>query len=253
MKRKIFIVGIGSGNPEHVTVEAIAALNQARVFFVPDKGAEKRDLAELRRTIIARYVDNPDYRVVGFDNPVRNSADPSYHKGVADWHAAVEDVYERLLADELGDGDCGAFLAWGDPSLYDSVLRIMEKIGAKHPDVDYEAIPGISSIQALAAAHRIPLNRIGETVLITTGRKLADGFPDGADSVVVMLDGRAAYKDMNPDIEIFWGAYLGTEDEILVSGRLGDVRDRIERVREEARAKKGWIMDTYLLRKPERT
>jgi precorrin-6A synthase len=45
--------------------------------------------------------------------------------------------------------------------------------------------------------------------------------------------------------EIYWGAYLGTEDEILVSGNLRELADDIERMRKEAKARKGWIMDTY--------
>jgi len=65
-----------------------------------------------------------------------------------------------------------------------------------------------------------------------------------------MLDGDQAFKRVSsPDLDIYWGAYLGTEDEVLVSGKLSDVMDDIERIRSKAREEKGWIMDTYLLRK----
>ena len=57
----------------------------------------------------------------------------------------------------------------------------------------------------------------------------------------------ANYKENN--IDIYWGAYLGTPDEILISGPLGERAAEIERVRSEARARHGWIMHTYLLRK----
>jgi precorrin-6A synthase len=188
---------------------------------------------------------------VDFDVPQRDKSS-AYEEGVVAWHDDVQQVYERLLAETLGEGETGAFLAWGDPALYDSVLRIFEKIASGgRLALDYEVIPGISSVQALAAAHKLPLNRIGESVLITTGRKLAEeGFPDNADSVVVMLDGQSAFRNVDPDAEIYWGAYLGTDDEILLAGRLGDVAGEIERVRREVRERKGWIMDTYLLRKP---
>ena len=64
------------------------------------------------------------------------------------------------------------------------------------------------------------------------------------------LDGRTAFATLpDPDLDVFWGAYLGTKDEILVAGDLIAVRDEIVRVRSEARARKGWIMDTYLLRR----
>jgi precorrin-6A synthase len=254
MKRKVLIVGIGAGNTEQVTVQAIAALNSASVLFIPNKGEEKAELAVLRREICARYIAaDSRHRLVDFDMPERDRSHPDYDQGVADWHDTVQQLYERLLLEALGEGDTGVFLAWGEPALYDSMLRVFERIAAKGTlDLDYEVIPGISSAQALAAAHKIPLNRIGESVLITTGRKLAQGFPDHADSVVVMLDGQCAFNTVDPDTEIYWGAYLGTADEVLVSGRLGEVAQEIERVRAEARARKGWIMDTYLLRKPRK-
>lgn len=252
MKRKVLIIGIGAGNPEYVTVQAVNALNKVSVFFIPNKGIEKRDLARLRREICERFIENTSYRMVDFDTPVRETSCPSYGEGVEEWHDDVERVYERLLVEELGEGECGAFLVWGDPSLYDSALRILQRIRAKGSfELEYEVIPGISSVQALAAAHKVPLNRIGESIMVTTGRRLAEGFPNNADSVVVMLDGQSAFKNVDEDVEIYWGAYIGTEDEILVSGKLREVLDEIDRVRREARDRKGWIMDTYLLRKTE--
>ncbi len=250
MKRKVLIVGIGAGNPHHMTAQAIDALNRVGVLFIPHKGEEKQDLARLRRDICERFIRNDGYRLVDFDVPARGSS-PSYRESVARWHDDVAGIYERLLRDELGDEECGAFLVWGDPSLYDSTMRVLERIRSKgNLELEYEVIPGISSVQALAAAFKIPLNRIGESVMVTTGRKLAEGFPANADSVIVMLDGDCAFKTVDRDFEIYWGAYLGTGDQILISGKLRDVAEEIERVRGEARERKGWIMDTYLLRKP---
>jgi len=65
-----------------------------------------------------------------------------------------------------------------------------------------------------------------------------------------MLDSKCSFKNVDdPEIEIYWGAYIGTEDEILVSGNLRELMYDIEQIRSEAKEKKGWIMDTYLLRK----
>ena len=142
-------------------------------------------------------------------------------------------------------------LVWGDPSLYDSTIRNIEAIAAAgRQKVEYEVIPGISAVQVLAARHRITLNRVGRSVEITTGRRLAEGWPAGADSVVVMLDGEDTYlRYAGEDMEIFWGAYLGMPDEILLAGKLKDVAQEIHRRRSDARQAHGWIMDTYLLRK----
>lgn len=239
--KTILIIGIGSGNPEHLTVQAIKALNRADVLFIPDKGAGKADLADLRREIIARYVTNPASRVLDYAVPRRDAANRDYEAGVEDWHAALAERFAGLLA-EVPDGGAGAFLVWGDPGLYDSTIRIVERLRRDH---QVEIIPGITSIQALTAAHGIALNRIGQPVHITTGRQLGAV----AEDTVVMLDGQTAFLQADPDLDIFWGAYLGTPDEITIAGRLGDVRERIVETRQAARARHGWIMDTYLLRR----
>ncbi|WP_332700418.1 precorrin-6A synthase (deacetylating) [Devosia sp.] len=241
--KTILIVGIGTGNPEHLTVQAINALNRADVLFIPDKGAGKADLADLRREIVARYVTNPNSRTVEYTMPKRDAANPDYGAGVDDWHAALAARFGALLENVPGNGAC-AFLVWGDPGLYDSTIRIVERLRSEH---EVEIVPGITSIQALTAAHRIALNRIGEPVHITTGRQLGPVVDD----TVVMLDGQTAFLNADPDLDIFWGAYLGTPDEITIAGRLGAVREQIVATRKAARERHGWIMDTYLLRKRE--
>jgi precorrin-6A synthase len=249
--RRIFVIGIGVGDPDHMTMQAIKALNQVDVFFIPDKGTEKAALRDLRTTICERFIDSADYRNVDVDIPARATAG-DYLDGVDEWHGHLADIYGRLFEHKLAENEVGALLVWGDPAIYDSTLRIIERLRAKGLALDFQVIPGISSVQVLAAKHRIALNQIGQSVLLTTGRRLASGFPNEAGSVVVLLDGAQAFATLaEPDLEIFWGAYLGTEYEILRSGKLAEVRDEIEAVRKRARDQHGWIMDTYLLRKSD--
>jgi precorrin-6A synthase len=241
--RKILIIGIGAGNPDYLTVQAIDALNRVDTFFIPDKGAEKAALRELREEILARFIKGTGYTTVGVDIPKRRAAGNDYRSSVDDWHGALTADYQRLFAEHLGEDEIGGFLVWGDPMLYDSTLRILDRL-----DVEVEVIPGITAIQALAARHKITINRIGEPVLLTTGRKAMEGLPEGVDSVV-LLDGDQAFAHVPGDFDIFWGAYLGTKEEILVSGKLADVKGEIAAKRAKARAANGWIMDTYLLRR----
>lgn len=249
VKRKVLVIGIGAGDPDHVTMQAVGAMNRADVFFIPDKGTEKEALSRIRREICERFIQGP-YRLIPFAMPVRRPAGESYGDAVSDWHEAMEGIYGRLLAEELGAGECGAFLVWGDPTLYDSTMRILDRLNAGSGfTLDYEVIPGITAVQALAARHRVALNTIGGTVTITTGRRLKEGFPDGADSVVVMLDAGEGLKSVEADTDIWWGANIGTPDETLVAGRLGEVIGDIARNRAELRQRRGWVMDTYLLRR----
>ncbi|WP_375465305.1 precorrin-6A synthase (deacetylating) [uncultured Methylobacterium sp.] len=249
--RTIRVISIGTGNPDHLTLQAVAALADVDVVFMLDKGADKDALAALRREICVRHI-RKDFRLAAAADPPRDRRPADYAGTVEAWHAARADRLERLIADNLGAGEVGAFLVWGDPALYDSTLRILDRILAHDPAAfAYAVIPGISSVQVLAAAHRIPLNRIGGPVHVTTGRAIAGGLPPGDGTTVVMLDADPTFDHLDPELIIHWGAYLGSADEILRSGRLGTVGPEIRRVRAEARARHGWIMDIYLLRRPD--
>ncbi|MGW4528418.1 precorrin-6A synthase (deacetylating) [Amycolatopsis sp. NPDC004378] len=250
--RKLYAIGIGAGDPEHLTVQAIDRLNRVDVFFVLDKGEEKADLVRLRQEILDRFVTRP-HRVVLVADPPRDRTPADYRAAVADWHAARASAYERVLLSELPDGAAGAFLVWGDPSLYDSTIALIEAVLARgNVTFDYEVIPGISSISALVARHRTTMNQIGRAVQLTTGRRLASGWPPEVDDVFVLLDAHTTFDHFtDTGLHIYWGAYVGTPDEILLSGPLTSaLAAEIRAARSAARERHGWIMDTYLLRRP---
>lgn len=251
--RRLLVIGVGAGDPAYVTAQAVQALGETDVFFVVEKGGDADELAALRRGILERFVADPtSYRIVAVPDPPRDRAAPAYGAAVEDWRARRAATWEAALRDELAEDGVGAFLVWGDPSLYDSTIDVIERIlAAGQVRLDYEVIPGVSAVHALTARHRIALNRVGGAVQITTGRRLAaGGLPADVDDVVVMLDADCSFRHLDPaGVEIFWGAYLGTPDELLLAGPLAEAGPEIQRVRAQARARKGWIMDTYLLRR----
>jgi precorrin-6A synthase len=159
----------------------------------------------------------------------------------------------RELARHFGDRPVvvvpDPFLVWGDPSLYDSTLRILEQIAARGiVAVEYDVLPGISAPQLLAARHRIVLHRVGEPVHVTTRRRLAGAVTAGESNIVVMLTGELDLDGFE-DWSIWWGANLGADGEELVTGRVGEVLPQILAARARAKAVTGWVMDAYLLRR----
>ena len=242
------LIGIGCGDPEQLTLAAVRAINAADLVLVPRKGEDKTDLAELRREICARVLTNAATRVVEFDLPMRDAERDDYRAGVDDWHDAVAQAWACEIAGHLGTDGRVALLIWGDPSLYDSSLRISRRL---EPAPAIEVIPGVTAIQALCAAHKIPVNEIGKPFLVTTGRQLRDnGWPAGVETVVVMLDSGTAFQSFDArGLRIWWGAYLGMSHQMILSGPLDEVGARIMEVRAEARARHGWIMDSYIIRR----
>jgi precorrin-6A synthase len=253
--RELLVIGIGPGDPDQVTVQAVKALNRVDVFFVIDKGDSKAGLNAVRDEILRRHVSGRGHRIVAVPEPDRDRrsdhTDTTYRGAVGDWHEERAARIEQALLAELDDDGVGAFLVWGDPSVYDSTLRVIDRILARGAiTFRHSVIPGVTSVQALAAAHRVPLNRIGEPIHITPARRIADGLPHDLDSAVVMLDaGFTPQEWSEPGLAVFWGAYVSTGDEVLLRGSLPEVADEIAQTRARLRAEHGWIMDTYLIRR----
>lgn len=243
------LIGIGTGNPDHLTVQAMRAMNAADLILLPCKGSAKADLLDIRRAICESVLTGP-VRIVEFEVPIRNVAG-DYVDAVRSWHSAIAAAWAEQIATHLPEGGKLALLVWGDPSLYDSTLRIAGELIGEGMTIDIRVVPGITSVQMLTAAHAIPLNQLAEAVTITTGRLLrTHGWPPGAGSVVVMLDEGGAFQTLDASgVDIWWGAYLGMEHQTLMAGRLAEMGDAIMERRSALRDRHRWIMDIYLLRK----
>lgn len=251
-RRIVEVVGIGAGDPGQITVEAVDALRRADVIFFLDKTGQARELSDLRQAILDAHLPEGGYRIARAEDPQRRRDGAAYVEDVADWRTRRAEVCRELITDNLAPGQTGAFLVWGDPALYDSIIAVVHEVLAMGAiDFEVRVRPGISSLSALAARHQVTFNQIGGAVQITTGRRLAAGWPEGADDVLVMLDANNTFLKYvdQPGLRIHWGGYVGTADEILISGPLDEVAEQIVAARERARSVKGWIMDSYLLRR----
>jgi precorrin-6A synthase len=247
---ELSLIGIGTGNPDHLTRAGERAIQAADLILLPRKRADTAELLDLRQLLCAALA-LPGTRIATFDLPERDDAAP-YDAAVDAWHDAIAAAWAAAIAVHLPRGGRLALLVWGDPSLYDSSLRIARRLLDGGMAMRVGVVPGITSLQALTAAHAIPLNTIGAPVLVTTGRRLRQqGWPDGIDTVAVMLDGRCAFETIDPaGVAIWWGAYLGMAQQALAAGPLDQVGPTLRARRAALRARHGWIMDTYLLRRP---
>lgn len=251
--RRVLVIGIGMGEAEGLTGHAIAALGRAEVFFLLDKSEGAAELVAAREALIARF-GRPGHRVVRAPSPPRrpaslDTARKTYEGAVADWHGARARLLAGLISAELPEEGTGALLVWGDPMLYDSNLRVLGEARAQ-AEFSIEVFPGITALQALCAAHGIPLNAIGEEVALTTGRNVAHATPASPAFAVLLDDGTslAALAARGFDGEVWWGANLGTAAQVLAQGRLAEVAGEIAEKRAQVKAARGWVMDVWLAR-----
>ena len=256
-RRRVWVVGIGSGGLDQITVEAVHALQAADYALAAVKsapaGAEGLPTDPLfarREVLLGRHA--PNVELVGVPDPERERSSSStsthgdYRGVVLDWHEARAAAWEQAMAERPGDV---AIPVWGDPAFYDSTLRILERIRERgRLDLDVQVLPGISALQVLAARHRLVLHEIGGTVTVTTGRRLQEVVAGGVDNVLVMLNSDLPIDDL-ADWHIWWGGNLGDAGETVVAGRVGDVLPELRAHREWLRDEHGWVMDIYLLRR----
>ena len=248
---RIRILGVGMG-PQHVTPEVAEALRTVDYVLAAEKSDDDRLLALRRAIVLAHPGPNGPAELIALPDPQRDRAagltTSGYEGAVGDWHDARAAQYAAVLRER---GGTAAFLVWGDPSLYDSTIRVVEKVRALGVDADYDVLAGISAPQLLAARHRIVLHDVGRPVHITTGRRLQEAVAAGLDNIVAMLNPPPERVDFTglDDWTIWWGANLGADGERLIAGRLGDVLPAIAEARIAAEAHAGWVMDAFLVRK----
>ena len=254
---RVRILGIGMG-PRQVTPEVADALSSCDYVLAADKGGrdtgDDDGLLALRREVVGAHAHGVE--IVSVRDPERDRSPGlgarGYQGAVADWHDARAREYAAVLRERRGTA---AFLVWGDPSLYDSTIRVVEKIREilrlDGVALEFDVLPGISAPQLLAARHRIVLHEVGRPVHVTTGRRLQDAVAAGQDNIVAMLTPPPERVDFGGrgDWTIWWGANLGATGERLVTGRVRDVLSDIATARDEAKAKAGWVMDLFLIRR----
>lgn len=248
MAWQLSLIGMGTGHPDHLTRQAEAALRAADLVLIPHK-EDAPDLARVRLEICQRVL-GAGARLAVFDVPPRPRHGSDYLADVQRWHDAVAACWQSVLQAHLPAGGRAAWLIWGDPTLYDSSLRLAQRL-ARQMSVQVEVVPGVSAFQVLAAAHALPLNELNAPVLLTTGRRLRErGWPADADTLCVFLDGQCAFTALDArGVSIWWGAYLGWPQQQLIAGPLARVAPDIVAALQRGRQAHGWIMDTYILKR----
>jgi len=246
--KKVYIVGIGPGDPKYLTLEAYEVIKKAKNFIIPLKKGPKEELTKIREKVIEFCKQgDTNYRVIKVEFPERKKGGV-YKLEVESWRTKKASI----LAEVLKDVDEACFLVLGDPSLYDGHIEIFKEVSKNLP-MEIEVIPGISTIGLLSAKHKISLTKVAESLLITTPRPLRKQ-KEISRNTVVFLDNYETFKLFKDESElmIYWGAYLGTEKEVLFSGKLSECWQELIELRKKLKEKHGYIMETYLLTKKDK-
>lgn len=150
----IYAVGVGPGDPEFLTRKAERIIRQSPVICTPTGQA---DAASYALSIVEELLDRSRQEIIIQIFPMTKDerALQSF------WETAATEVLEKIDA-----GQDVAFITIGDPLLYSTFLYLYRIFRERRPDIPIEIVPGISSINAAAAAAGIPLGMAGERIAI---------------------------------------------------------------------------------------
>ena len=243
MVKKVYLIGMGPGNLKYLTLEAVDLIKRLPLFLIPLKSSKKTYLTEKRKEILYKIRKDQNFKIVEIPFPERKRSF-QYKEAVISWRRKKAEILIKVLQKESTEE--AGFIVWGDPSIYDGHIEIFKDVQKQIP-IEFEIIPGISAFQILSAKHKIPLTRIAGSLLFTTPRGLKK-FSEIKENTVVFLDNYESYRKFNQkDLKIYWGAYLGTEKEVLLSGKLSEVKEKLIELRRKLRKENGWIMEIYFL------
>jgi precorrin-2/cobalt-factor-2 C20-methyltransferase len=151
-------VGLGPGDPELITLKGLRAIEAASLIFTPRSQDGEQSLA-LR--IAQPWLRPERQQVVELALPMtRNPA-----QLVAAWQAAADQI-AHTLAVSGQENPRGVYLLLGDPLLYGTFTYIWGELAARHPHIEIEIVPGVTSFAAAAARTKFLLSATSDRVAI---------------------------------------------------------------------------------------
>ena len=202
-------VGVGPGDPEHLTLKAIAALRDADRVFVPETDTSDGGAGRAER-IVAPHVAAERIARLAFamrDDEAR----------AGNWDRAGAAIAEVVRA-----GGTAAFATIGDPNLYSTFSYVAETVRELVPGLVVETIPGITALQELASRSGTVLAEGDERLALVpwpAGETRLREALDGYDTVVVYKGGRHLPRVLDAIREAgrleaaVYGEQLGLDDE----------------------------------------
>ncbi len=223
MAGRLFVIGIGPGDPELLTLKAARVLKQVSCVIVP-KGREEG--SSLALSIVRKALSLEGKEIVETHFPMQKTVQSSkfevQSENTNDLNAKWNETAETVL-NRLDKGIDAAFITIGDPSIYSTFFYLYDRLLERRPSLSIEIVPGISSINAAAARAGISLGLGNERIAILPANYLESlrETLEQFDTVVLMKVSKVfgevkdMLKRMGLSSNAVYVARAGMEDEAV--------------------------------------
>jgi precorrin-2/cobalt-factor-2 C20-methyltransferase len=149
----LYGISVGTGDPELITVKGLRLLQKLPIVAFPKGKGSQKGIAQ---SIIKSYLQPHQYQLA-LDFPYLQ--DPQILS--QSWEKAALTVWEFLQ-----QGKDIAFACVGDVSFYSTFTYLAQTLQKLDPDAKIQAIPGVSSPMAAAAALALPLTMQDQSLAV---------------------------------------------------------------------------------------
>ncbi len=164
---RLYVVGVGPGDPELLTLKAVRILGHVGSICVP-RGTEGGE--SLALSIVRKGVSLDGKEIIEAYFPMKKTAGRSHRAELdAQWRETIS-----LILDRLRRGIDTAFITIGDPGLYSTFFYLYDRLIDECPGLQVEIVPGISSINASAARAGISLASGDDRIAILPANYVSD-------------------------------------------------------------------------------
>jgi precorrin-2/cobalt-factor-2 C20-methyltransferase len=136
MEKRLFIIGLGPGDPELITVKGKRLLETSDAVIVPQSDKIGRSVA---KEIALCYI--PEHKLVMYYFPMSNDKEDLDRR-----YADLAQKINQLLE----EGKTASYVTIGDPSIYSTSIYLKKKL--MQYDIALSVVPAVSSFNAASCA-----------------------------------------------------------------------------------------------------
>lgn len=156
---KLYVIGIGPGDPELLTLKAVRILRDVPCICVP-KG--KEDGSSLALSIVEKTLNLEGKEIIWAYFPMKKTKASEYRSEIdTEWQKTISAILGRI-----NKGMNVAFITLGDPGIYSTFFYLYDRLLELNPNLDIKIIPGVSSINAASARAKMSLGLADERIAI---------------------------------------------------------------------------------------